>query len=414
MTGALPDHFLWGASTAGHQVDGDDISSDTTFLEGVSPTVFKEPAGRACDSWRRWSDDIDLVKRMGLNTYRFSIEWSRIEPEEGHLDQSALDHYESMVDTCLAKGITPVVTLSHFTAPHWFAAKSGWFNPDAPSLFADECTRVMQTIGDRIGLAVTINEPNLPRILKTGGLPKQAVKEQRDCIEAAGRKAHVDRYRTGNVVISEEVEPLEVCMMRAHREAVSAIRSICPDLPVGLSLAVIDESYTTEGGKALAEARRQACYGTWVETVKGDDFIGVQNYEREIMDDHGPLPARPDMPIDESGKQVRPESLINAVVYIHELTGLPVIVTEHGICTRDDGLRSRFMRESIPPLVDLARDGFPVLGYLHWSLLDNFEWISGYDQHYGLCTVDRTGGTYDRHLKESALVYKDLVAHSLI
>lgn len=125
MTAAMPEHFLWGASTAGHQVDGGDETSDTTFLEGVRPTVFKEPAGRACMSWQRWADDLDLVKGMGLNAYRFSVEWCRIEPEEGRVDRSALDHYDRMVDGCLERGLSPVVTLSHFTTPGWFAAKAG-------------------------------------------------------------------------------------------------------------------------------------------------------------------------------------------------------------------------------------------------------------------------------------------------
>ena len=414
MVRVFPDHFLWGASTAGHQVDGGDTTSDISFLEHVQPTVFKQPAGSACKSWERWQDDLDLVSGMGLNAYRFSVEWARIEPEEKVVDQSALDHYDRMVDGCLDRGITPLITLSHFVCPHWFGAKAGWFNPDAPSLFADECLRVLKVLGDRVAMAVTFNEPNLPRILSTGALSIQTVEAQRQCLEAASRKAGVERYRVGNVVIPEEVEQLELGFRRAHACAVEAIRSQCPNLPVGLSLAVIDESYVSEKGKALAQARRDACYRPCIQAVQGNDFIGVQNYERETMGDQGPLAAPEGVDTSESGAPVCADSLVNAVVYIRELTGLPVLVTEHGVCTADDQVRSRFISSSLPPLVDLARDGFPLLGYFHWSLLDNFEWISGYDMHYGLCSVDRSGGTYDRTPKGSAQTYRKLVAETVI
>lgn len=413
MTAAMPEHFLWGASTAGHQVDGGDEASDTTFLEGVRPTVFKEPAGRACMSWQRWADDLDLVKGMGLNAYRFSVEWCRIEPEEGRVDRSALDHYDRMVDGCLERGLSPVVTLSHFTTPGWFAAKAGWFNPDAPSLFADECTRVIEALGDRLAMAVTFNEPDLPRIL-TYSLPKEVTDLQRACLHAAGTKAGVERYRSGNVFLPEEVGQLEASFMTAHRAAVQAVRAARPGLPVGLSLAVIDESFVTPSGRRMALAKRRVCYEPWVAATRGDDFIGVQNYEREVFGDRGPIPPAPGQEVNEAGSPVCPASLASSVVYVHQLTGLPIVVTEHGISTRDDTLRSRFLRRSLAPLTDLVRDGMPLLGYFHWSLLDNFEWVSGYDVHMGLCSVDRTGGTYDRTPKGSAKVYRDLVAGTVL
>lgn len=414
MTAILPDHFLWGASTAGHQVDGGDTAADTTFLESVSPSVFKEPAGDACRSWERWADDLDLIKGMGLNSYRFSVEWARIEPEEGHVDQDALDHYDRMVDGCLERGIDPAITLCHFTIPSWFAAKGGWLNHDAPAMFADECVRVLDRIGDRVALAVTFNEPDLPRILDNGSLPQEAVDLQRACINAATKKAGVKQYRSGNVVIPEEVTQLEFGLIRAHRAAVQAVRSVCPELPVGLSLAVIDESYRTEEGKKLAMAKRRSCYGPWAQAVQGDDFVGVQNYEREIFGDDGPIPAQPGEEVNETGTALHPESLVNAVNYIHHLTGLPVVVTEHGVSTQDDELRCRFLKASIPPLIELVRDGVPVLGYFHWSLLDNYEWISAFDVHFGLCSVDREHGTFDRTPKKSAGVYRDIVTNTVI
>ena len=130
---AFPDGFLWGVATAGHQNEGNNSNSDTWFLENVSPTIFKERSGLACNTWELWETDLDLAKGLGLNAFRFSVEWARIEPTEGQFDDAALAHYEAVVDGCLARGLAPVVTLNHFTSPHWFACKGAWL--DAGSLF---------------------------------------------------------------------------------------------------------------------------------------------------------------------------------------------------------------------------------------------------------------------------------------
>ncbi|MBM6699211.1 glycoside hydrolase family 1 protein [Bifidobacterium pullorum subsp. saeculare] len=132
MSAAFPDSFLWGTASAGHQIEGSDDHADTTFMEHIAHTVFSEPAGKANDSWNRWREDLDLVQGMGLNAYRFSVEWSRIEPEQGVVDQSALDRYSQMIDGCLERGITPVVTLCHFTAPSGSPAGAPGSTPTPP------------------------------------------------------------------------------------------------------------------------------------------------------------------------------------------------------------------------------------------------------------------------------------------
>lgn len=175
------DHFLWGVSTAGHQTDGGDAAADTTFLEHVEPTVFKEPAGDACRSWERWEDDLNCVAEMGLNAYRFSVEWCRIEQEEGVIDQAALDHYDRLMDGCLARGIQPVLTLCHFTCPHWFAKRGSWLAPDAVDLFAAHVRRVMELARGRAAAVVTLNEPNLNQLLANGAMPPRGV-----CLPAGG------------------------------------------------------------------------------------------------------------------------------------------------------------------------------------------------------------------------------------
>lgn len=156
----FPKGFLWGASTAPHQIEGNNTASDLWFLENQQPTVFAEPSGDAANSLLLWERDLDLARDIGLNTYRFGVEWARIEPEKGRFSQAMLDHYRRVVDGCRARGLVPIVTYSHFTAPRWFSAQGGWTNPESAELFARYCTKVTQAIGDAIHSAITLNEPD--------------------------------------------------------------------------------------------------------------------------------------------------------------------------------------------------------------------------------------------------------------
>ena len=130
-SGAFPQGFLWGAATAAHQVEGNNLNSDVWLLENVKPTLFAERSGDACNSFELWETDLDLANSLNLNTYRFSIEWARIEPEPGRFSIAMLDHYKAIVEGCRARGLNPMVTFNHFTTPLWFAAKGGWANADA-------------------------------------------------------------------------------------------------------------------------------------------------------------------------------------------------------------------------------------------------------------------------------------------
>lgn len=404
----LPSDFLWGVSYAGHQVDGGDESSDTTFLENVTPSVFGTKSGRATDSWNRWEEDLDLARQMGLNAFRFSTEWARIEPEQGQVETSALDHYGRFIDGCLERGLSPVATLSHFTAPHWFAKKGGWLNPDAAQLFADECERVITRIGDRLSLAVTLNEPNLYMLLAWMDLPDEVAQIQRLTLEAAQKAAGVECYRVGNVVLEEDYEAMQRGFASAHTAAREVVRSLAPSLPVGLSLSVTDDIGLGDHGEQLVAQKRHECYEVWKEVVAGDDFIGVQNYEQLLYGDDGIVHSRPEQTKNESGTAVRPESLARSVEYVHAMTGLPIVVTEHGVGTHDDTVREQFLVDSLDCLEDSRDAGTPIYGYFHWTLMDNFEWVSGFDTSMGLYSVDRD--TMRRSPKPSAGTYAQLVA----
>ncbi|WP_417512300.1 glycoside hydrolase family 1 protein [Microbacterium sp.] len=408
-TSPLFPAFLWGASVAGHQVEGDNTNSDTWFLENVEPTVFAERSGKACNSWELWETDLDLVANLGLNAFRFSTEWARIEPEEGVIDKSALDHYERMVDGCLARGISPVLTFSHFTLPHWVAARSGWLDPDMPDRFARFCAAVTARLGDRVAAAVTLNEPNLPHLL-SWILPEAVHEASRATLDAASRAAGVERYRTANVMIPEDFEATQEGMTRGHLAARAAVKAERADLPVGLSIAMVDD-VALAGGETIRDRKRAEIYDHWLDLAQGDDFIGVQNYEQLTYGPEGEMPAPADALRNQSGQAVAPASLRGAVEYAHQRSGKPVFVTEHGISTTEDAVRAEFTAASIDGLLDSMAERTPVLGYLHWSLIDNFEWIFGYAPRFGLHEFDRE--TFVRTPKPSAHRYAEIVRANL-
>ena len=196
-------------------------------------------------------------------------------------------------------------------------------------------------------------------------------------------------------------------MAAGHRAAREAIKSRRPGLPVGLSLAVVDDQVVGDDA-SVRDRKRAEVYGLWLDLARDDDFIGVQNYERARYDADGEVPPPPGAPLNQlSSSDIYPLSLAGAVRYAHEATGRPVLVTEHGLGQTDDTLRAAFIGPALAGLLDVVEDGVPVLGYLHWSLLDNFEWIFGYDVRFGLHEVDRA--TFARTPKPSAAVYAAIV-----
>lgn len=168
---SFPDKFLWGCATAGHQVEGNNTSSDLWTLEHLPQTIFKEPSGDACDHYHLYPQDISMLADLGFNTYRFSLEWARIEPEEGFFSNAELEHYRRMLAACREHNLTTLLTYSHFSLPRWFAYKGGWENPAAPGLYARFCERATKRLGDMVDYASTLNEPDVPQLLKWFNLP---------------------------------------------------------------------------------------------------------------------------------------------------------------------------------------------------------------------------------------------------
>ncbi|MCW3834794.1 glycoside hydrolase family 1 protein [Sphingomonas canadensis] len=394
--------FLWGTATAGHQVEGNNINADIWLLEQVPGTSFRDRSGDACDSLNRWAQDIAIVRSLGLSAYRFSVEWSRIEPAESQFSQAWLDHYARMAAACRDAGIAPIVTLSHFTSPRWFAASGGWSNPNAPQLFARFAERVARAFGGLVRHVITFNEPNLPLMGKWSATPiADPARTGLDAmLAAAARACGSDHYHVWVYSRGEHLETL----LAGHHAARSAWKQVWPQSLVGMSLALPDVQGA--GTQVGVEAYRQHAEAPFFAAARDDDFIGVQTYGRLVLDAHAIVPPSADAERTQSGDEFYPQALGAAVAHAHRQTGKPVFVTENGIATAEDAQRLRYLRAAIASLGTVRRQGVPVLGYLHWSLLDNFEWRRGYSQQFGLVSVDRS--SFIRTPKSSARLYARL------
>jgi beta-glucosidase len=407
----FPEGFLWGAETSAHQIEGNNVNSDMWVVENVEPTFFAEPSLDAANSFALWPLDLDIAKSMGLNTYRFGIEWSRIEPEPGLFSIAMLDHYKAIIEGCRARRLTPMVTFSHWTTPRWFAARGGWTNPEAPDLFARYCDRAARHLAADMGYAITLNEPNL--LVSSFDEPRPARIQQLldDTMAAAARATGSEQFAIGLIGIDDLAQYTEH-LLAGHKAARAAIKAVRPSLPVGVTMAIPDDQEA--GPDSVRDRLRQEIYVPWLQVAREDDFLGVQNYDRQLWDSKGKVapPEGDSSSRDEafaynaSGGIVYPDSLANSVRYAYSIARVPIIVTEHGVNTHDDTVRAKLIPSALSELQKAMDEGIPVKGYLHWSLLDNFEWISGYKHQYGLVAVDRT--SFQRTPKPSASVLGEI------
>jgi len=391
----FPSGFLWGAATAAHQVEGNNVNSDLWVLEHVEPTLFAEPSLDACDHYHRYADDIRLLASLGLNTYRFSIEWARIEPERNRFSLAALDHYRRVLAACHENGVSPMVTFYHFSSPRWFAAMGGWENRAAGDLFVRYCERSAQHLGNLIDFATTFNEPNLPLLLRWISniqIPFLTVtRMQSQASRAIGAK------RFGCFLLGDAYK-LRDAMIPAHLRARDAIRSAPGNYPVGVSLAMQDEQAVGERSK-----RDQKCaevYDPWLEAAGKSDFLGVQTYTRCRVGKNVDLGPEPGVELTQMDYEFWPEALEACLRYAATRVSVPIYITENGIATSDDDRRIEYIRRALVGVFNAIESGIDVRGYIHWSLLDNFEWIFGYRPRFGLISVDRQ--TQERIVKSSA------------
>ena len=369
----FPDGFLWGSSTAAHQVEGGNVNNDWWAWEHTPQTTGAEPSGDAIDHYHRYAEDFELLASLGQNAHRLSLEWSRIEPEPGEWSQAALDHYRRVLESLAEHGLTAFVTLHHFTIPRWFDERGGWSAADAVERFERYCERVAAALGDLIPFACTINEPQIVSLL-----------------------GYLQGYHPPGLANAVVWRRVTRTLIEAHAAAVRALAAgagspragICLQLPALEPARADDEACVT-----LYQELREEMVEVYLDGPPGD-FVGVQYYTRMRVD-----PALPNRfarapegsPLTQMGWELHPEGLRQAL-HTAARAGLPLYVTENGIATAEDEQRVDYLESHLGAVAAAIAEGVDVRGYLYWSSFDNFEWAEGYRPQFGIVAIDRGDG----------------------
>ena len=416
---SLPNDFLIGAATAAHQVEGNNTNSDYWAQELLPHTSFTEPSGIACDHYNRYEEDIKLLANAGLNAYRFSVEWARIEPEEGKFDDREIEHYRKVIACCREHGVEPVVTLMHFTSPVWLIKKGGWEAESTVEDFRRYAAHVTEKLGKELRYICTINEANmglqLSAIAKRFQLMAQQAakakgaegtvqvgmnfeKMMENMKYAAAENAEVFGTPRPQIFVSSRTPEGDALVFRAHRAAKEAIKSLFPEIQVGITLSMHDLQ-ALPGGELFVEDAWNEEFRHYLPYIQDDDFLGVQNYTRTQYGPQGQQPCPEGAELTQMDYEFYPEALEHVIRRVHEDFKGDLIVTENGVAVSDDSRRVEFIRRALQGVENCIADGIPVKGYCYWSLMDNFEWQKGFSMTFGLIAVDRN--TMERRPKES-------------
>jgi len=403
----FPKNFLWGTATAAYQVEGGNINTDVWAEEHADGSPYADKSGDIVDHYRLYREDIKLMAQLGLKVYRFSIEWARIEPEAGYCSKSAIEHYRDVLQTCHENKIIPMVTMHHFTSPRWLMQLGGWKNPDTADRFARYCEVVFQELGDLIPYVLTMNEVNLPVMLRElfinfQFIPPVGISAESwtapQWRESAAKNCGttLDNYFTFHMASDEQTIAI---IKDAHRKAWEVIKKIQPATKVGWTLALPDVQ-SVAGGEEEAEKAWHNYFQQYLDAIQGDDFLGLQNYTRKVYGPNGQIFPDGAVKLEESGYEYYPESLAGVIRKVAKEIDIPIVITEHGIATADDEQRVAFIKKALDGVYSCITDGIKVNGYIYWSTFDNFEWMFGYKMHFGVIAVDRS--TQQRFVKYSA------------
>lgn len=413
LMNTFPADFLFGAATAAHQVEGNNTNSDFWVMEQIPGSDFTEPSLDAVDHYHHYPEDIRLLAEAGLNAYRFSIEWARIEPEPGRFDPDAVEHYRKMLSCCHENGVTPIVTLHHFSSPKWLISRGGWEWEGIEEVFPRYCAYVAEQLGEQMGYVCTINEANMGQqiakvaqsVLHHMGVPLQVGLDFNDIMtkflppdrleskRKTARAFGLDDPGEIHDFLSFRTKEGNDRMLRAHAAARKKMKEIYPHLKAGMTLSLYDIQ-AMPGGEEKAAQEWNEDFGTYLPVLREDDFVGVQNYTRKRIGAEGELPVPEGAELTQMGYEFYPQGIEHVVRRVaSELPGKELIVTENGIAASDDTRREAYILEAIKGLSRCVTDGLPLKGYCYWSLLDNFEWQKGYAMTFGLIAVDRSTQT---------------------
>ena len=391
----FPQAFLWGAATSAHQVEGQNIYND--WWQAEQGHLLKEASDSACKHYELYAEDFTIAQQLNHNCHRFSIEWSRIEPQEGNFQPLEIEHYRKIIADLKSKGMEPVVTLHHFTNPIWFSQKGGWTKFKLQRYFLRFVERMVSECADQVKFWITINEPlvySSHSYLLGAWPPKECSLFKTAKVTLNLAKAHIKAYRI---------------IHKIYRQKALAK----PMVSIAANLQAFEVCQPTLKNKLAVYLRNRLYNFYFIEVLlrkKTLDYIGVNYYGRNLadvhswgirhllldtcQDNHHPLRK------NSLGWDIYPQGLYKLLISIKKYN-LPVLITENGICTQDDALRWDYIREHLEELYRAIGQGVKVIGYIYWSLIDNFEWDKGFVPRFGLVHVDYQN--YKRTIKSSAM-----------
>ncbi len=410
----FPDNFLWGAATASHQVEGNNTNDWSEWEKANAPRLTREApskfahlpgwtekfgaeasrpenyiSGIACDHYHRYEEDFDIAKSLHHTAYRFSIEWSRVESEEGTWGEKEIEHYRDVVRSLRERNIEPFVTLWHWTLPLWLARQGGILAPNFPMYFARYAEKIAGALGNNVKFWITLNEPDVVTshaYLKAAWPPQE--------------KSLVKFLRANFALI------------KAHKQAYVILKKRLPDSEIGIAKHQI--SFELGKNTLVNRILKKIAHYFWnrwfLNRIKNhQDFIGLNHYNRNVINNG--FYKNSNERLTDFGWEFYPESIYQALIELKPYKK-PIYITENGLADRDDTLRKEFLMRALSSVHRAIQDGADVRGYLHWSLLDNFEWDKGFWPCFGLVAVDHT--TLERKVRPSAEYYADICRNNAI
>lgn len=370
----FPHGFLWGSATSAYQIEGG-IENDWSEAarQGKIPIT-----GKACDSYDKYEEDFEIAKSLGQNAHRFSLEWSRIEPEEGKFDETAIDHYRKVIKAIRDRGMEPFVTIWHFTLPVWFANIGGFENPKASFYFARYCDYVLRSLGDKAKFWITMNEPMV--YVVQGYWNKKW----------PPFKKNFSKFLkvTENLIVSHNLAYQRIKLARPEVQVGIAKNNKCFEHnwnPFNFFLAIISKWFWN--------------YRFLNRISDFQDFIGL-NYYFSIKFGGKKTEQKTDM-----GWPIYPAGLYKVIKELNKY-GKPIYITENGLADARDSKRESFIKDHLYFIQQAITKKVDVRGYFHWSLLDNYEWAHGFEPKFGLVEVDFQ--TLERKIRPSAYKFKEI------
>lgn len=416
----FPRGFLWGCATAAHQVEGQNTNNNWWAWEQQPGRIINgEKSGKACDWWGgRWREDFDRAAEANQNAHRLSIEWSRVQPAPDRWDESALDYYREMLQGLAERGMTPMVTLHHFSEPLWLTERGSWEAPEVAELFNRFVEKIVEALGEYVNLWVTINEPN---VMLTSAYFMDDFPPGKNDFGAAFRVA--ENFTKAHAMAYHTIHRLQVSArvgIALNYRSFTPARSWSPLDRWAANL--LGSSFNHMFPDALQIGRlRFIALSKSIPQAKGtQDFLGINYYSRDQVAFNllkpGELFARrfylPDAELSPTGFIANvPEGMFEALKWGLKFN-VPLIITENGVEDADDHLRPRYLIQHLHQVWRAVNFNFPVKGYFHWTLVDNFEWERGWSQRFGLWELDVE--TQARRKRPSVDLYSEICRENTI